>query len=77
MAAPDLQSVPKVFGETVRRLRLEAGMSQIVLAERADLAHNFVGEIERGEKLASIVTVVRLARGLGLRGADLLAKARV
>ena len=52
-------------------------MSQIGLAERAELSHNFVGEIERGEKQASIVTVVRLARALGLRGHELLLQAHL
>jgi len=45
------------------------------LAERADLALNFVGSIERGEKLASVETVVRLGRALGVTGADLMKRA--
>jgi len=59
----------------VRQLRLAAGLSQIALAEKADLNFNYVGNIERGEKLASIETVVRLARGLGLSGGELLRRA--
>jgi len=74
----DLSRIPQRFGGTVRQLRKAAGLSQIELAEKADLTHNYVGEIERGEKLASIETVVRLASGLGLKtGAELLAKARI
>ena len=42
------------------------------LAEKADLSLNFVGEIERGEKLVSLETVVRLARALRVSGAELL-----
>jgi transcriptional regulator with XRE-family HTH domain len=57
----DQRTLPKRFGETVRRLRLEAGFSQIDLADKADLTHNFIGEIERGEKLASLATIVKLA----------------
>ncbi|KAB2907696.1 MAG: helix-turn-helix transcriptional regulator [Dechloromonas sp.] len=67
--------MPKCFGRTIRELRLKAGLSQIQLAEKADLNFNFIGSIERGEKLASIETVIRLARGLGLSGADLLRQA--
>jgi transcriptional regulator with XRE-family HTH domain len=68
----DFSLLPKQLGCTVRKLRIEAGMSQLVLAEKADLALNFVGEIERGEKNASLETTLRLARALGISGAELL-----
>jgi transcriptional regulator with XRE-family HTH domain len=68
----DLRQLPKKFGSTVRELRTAAGLTQMRLAEKADLALNYVGEIERGEKLVSVETVVRLARALGLTGAELL-----
>ena len=71
----EVSRVPKKLGETVRRLRSEKGISQISLAEKADLTHNYVGEIERAEKLASIETVVRLAKAFGMTGAQLLAQA--
>lgn len=67
--------IPKRFGRTVRELRLKAGLSQIQLAEKADLNFNFIGSIERGEKLASLETIIRLARGLGLSGAELFRRA--
>ena len=41
-------------------------MSQELLAEKADLHHNFIGEIERGEKAASIDTLVKIAHALGV-----------
>ena len=71
----ELRRIKKRFGETVRALRLKDGLSQMVLAEKADLTLNYVGEVERGEKLASIETVVRLAKALGLTGAQLMADA--
>lgn len=73
----DETRILKQLGDTVRRLRMEAGISQIDLAEKAGLNHNFVGEIERAEKVASVVTVVRLATALGAKGADLLGRARL
>ena len=69
--------ISRQFGATIRRLRGEAGMSQMTLAEKSGLNHNFVGEIERAEKLASVVTVARLASGLGMKGSDLMAKAKL
>ncbi len=74
---PDEHRIPRQFGIAVRRLRVSQGLSQIHLAEKAGLHHNFVGEIERGEKLASIVTVARLANALELSGAELLSKAKI
>ena len=71
----DLKRLPKHLGEAVRELQTKAGISQLALAEKADLSLNFVGEVERGETLASLETVVRLASGLGIKGSALLAKA--
>ncbi len=71
----DLRQVPQRLGRAVRELRQKAGLSQIELAEKADLNFNYIGSLERGEKLASVETVVRLARGLGLTGAELLRRA--
>lgn len=73
----EFRHLPKNFGRTVRKLRLEAGLSQIDLAEKADLNFNYVGSIERGEKLASLETVARLARAFGLTGAELLRHAGI
>jgi len=73
----DETRIPKLLGATVRRLRMAEGISQIDLAEKAGLNHNFVGEIERGEKLASVVSVVRLAQAFGLKGAELMARAKL
>ena len=62
----------KIVGSTIRRYRTRAGLSIERLAEKADLHHNYVGEIERGEKAASLDTLVKLAKGLGVRPHRLL-----
>ena len=72
---PDLKHLPKRFGKAVREARVAVKLSQEKLAEKADLTLNFVGEIERGEKLASIETAARLASGLGMTVAELMKKA--
>jgi len=59
----------------VRELRLAGRMTQMEFAEKADLSLNYVGEIERGEKMVSLETIVRLSTALGLKGAELMAKA--
>lgn len=50
------------LGASVRRLREQHGWSQEQLAEYAGLNRSYVGEIERGSSIASIVTVDKLAR---------------
>lgn len=42
-------------------------MSQEKLAEKADLHHNFVGELERGEKTASSDSLLKIAKALGVK----------
>ena len=63
------------FGSTVRRLRESKAWSQERLAEYAGLNRTYVGEIERGTVIASIVTAEKLARALGVSVAGLMAHA--
>ena len=61
------------MGETIRSHRKNVEMSQEKLAEKADLHHNYIGELERGEKAASIDTLVKIAKAFGVRVRDLVA----
>lgn len=61
------------FGTTVRQLRKRQGWSQEALAERADLNRSYVGELERGQAIPSLVTLNKLARALGVSLANLMA----
>lgn len=63
----------EIFGSTVRRLRLEREWTQEHLADAAGLTTTYVGQVERGAKVASLTVVLRLARGLGVSPTDLLA----
>jgi transcriptional regulator with XRE-family HTH domain len=71
----DPRQIAKRLGRVVRKLREDAGWSQIKLAEKADLNFNYVGSVERGEKLASVATVVRIGRAFGTTGGDLMNRA--
>lgn len=70
-----MSAIVQSFGATVRRLREARGWSQERLAEHAGLNRTYVGEIERGTVIASIVTVDKLASALGVSVAELLAAA--
>ncbi|MYM32806.1 helix-turn-helix domain-containing protein [Duganella sp. FT50W] len=60
------------FGLGVRQLREAQGWSQERLAEYSDLNRSYIGEIERGLVIASLVTVEKLATALQLTPAALL-----
>ena len=62
----------KIVGEAVRAARTEAGMSQEDLAEKANLARNYIGNVERAEKKITIETLCKLAKALGVRPRDLI-----
>lgn len=62
------------FPIVVRQLRQARGWSQEELAERADLNRSYVGEIERGLAMPSLVTLSKLALGLELSPSSLLAR---
>jgi transcriptional regulator with XRE-family HTH domain len=52
------------FGERVRKLRKEKGISQEELSFRADLHRTYIGMIERGEKNITIVNIEKIAKAL-------------
>jgi transcriptional regulator with XRE-family HTH domain len=62
----------RIVGETIRTYRKRADLTQEKLAERADLHHNFIGEVERGNMEISLGSLLKIAKALGVRGRDLL-----
>ena len=60
------------FGRRVSNLRRAKGLSQEVLAEKAELHRNYVGGIERGERNVGLRNIVRLARALGVTTSELV-----
>ena len=53
--------------------RKEAGLTQEKLAEKANLHHNFIGEVERGNMEISLTSMLKIAKALGVRVRDLVA----
>ncbi|MEA2417510.1 MAG: hypothetical protein QOI58_4167 [Thermoanaerobaculia bacterium] len=61
------------FGDTLRRLRNERGLSQERLAEAANLTADYVGFVERGENVPTLTVILKLAGALSVDACDLLA----
>lgn len=62
----------RLLGESVRDARKQAGYSQEKLAERADLSAVFISRIERGVESPSVDNLLKIAKALGVRVADLV-----
>jgi len=54
------------FGLTIRHLRDKHYWTQEILAEKADLNRSFIGELERGKAIPSLLTMDKLADAFGI-----------
>jgi transcriptional regulator with XRE-family HTH domain len=61
------------LGEAIRRARHEQGLSQIALAERANVARGVVQKLESGRGTVNLPTVLKVLRTLSL---DLIVSSR-
>ena len=62
------------FGTVLRRRREAAGLSQEALAAEANLHRNYIGLLERGQRMPSILVVQQLATALSTTMSELLAE---
>ena len=53
-----------VIGERIKQERLNKGLTQEVLAEKANISASFLGQIERGERKLSLETLIHIAEVL-------------
>ena len=61
-----------LFGQKLRKLRLERGLTQEGLADLADMHFTYVGQIERGLRNPSLINLFRLAKALKISSDKLL-----
>ena len=54
------------IGKTIKKLRVEKGMSQAELAQAADITPSFLSLIENDHRAPSLSALHRIADGLGL-----------
>jgi transcriptional regulator with XRE-family HTH domain len=55
-----------LFGQAVRRLRKQRGISQEQLAEIAGIHRTYIGDVERGTRNIALVNITRIAKALGV-----------
>lgn len=60
------------FGKVLRRLRLEANLTQEQLGFEADLRRTYVSILELGQQQPSLTTIFKVARALGLPSSELI-----
>ncbi|MEG6613596.1 helix-turn-helix transcriptional regulator [Pseudoclostridium thermosuccinogenes] len=59
-----MSEITIIVGERVRHYRNKAGLSQDELAEKAGLHHTYIGQVERGEKNATLESIAKIAYAL-------------
>ncbi len=61
-----MKDIRIIYGERLRQIRTEKGVSQEALAASAELHRTYVSSVERGERNVSLVNIARLADALGV-----------
>jgi transcriptional regulator with XRE-family HTH domain len=70
--AMNYETIYGILGKTVKSFRLELGWSQEELGERSGLHPSYIGQIERGTKKISLITLQKLSAALKVKPTDLL-----
>ena len=65
-----MDDITRIIGQRLRAHRLRAGLTQEELAERAELHNTYVGQVERGEKNITVISLDRLLTALGVSFPD-------
>ena len=55
----------RALGRRIQERRQQLGLSQIDAAEKLDISVSFFSRVERGEKVASLETIIKIARFFG------------
>lgn len=68
------KSPNEAFGEVLREIRVEKGLTQEGLALDADTERSHISALERAEKGPSLATVFRLSQALGLSAGEVISR---
>ena len=70
----DEATMQRRLGAAIRERRTALGFSQDTFADEIEMHRAYYSSIERGERNLTLQTLTRVARGLKLRAAELLAE---
>lgn len=69
--SPDLIAM----GDAIRKARLAQSISQETLALHSEVDRSYLGRVERGDNNVALLTLVRIARSLGMTLGELIENA--
>ena len=64
----------QAFGLVLRQVRVQAGLSQEVVAFESGLQRNFISLLELGHRAPTIKTIYKLATALKIRPSELIVR---
>jgi len=64
-------ALKSLLSNNIRLFRVDSGLSQAELAEKAGISTPYLGAVERGDKWPSPATLAEIAHGLGVEPYDL------
>ena len=60
----------KRIGQNIRKFRKRCGMTQEVLAEKANLHPVYISQVERADRAITVDALLRITKALGIRLRD-------
>ena len=72
---PAISPIHAAFGDALRELRAERGMSQEAVALEAGLNRGYYSGVERGVRNVSLANIVKIAGALGCPASEVLGRA--
>ena len=69
-----MSDIAKIIGQRIRNYRTKKGLSQEKLAELAGCHPTYIGQLERGEKNATLESVEKIASAMDISLSELFDK---
>ena len=69
-----MSDIAKTIGQRIRNYRTQKGLSQDKLAELAGVHPTYIGQLERGEKNATLESISKITAGLSINMSTLFEK---
>lgn len=67
-----MNNLIRAFGQVIREVRNERGLTQEQLGFEADIQRIYVSKLELGQQQPSLTTIFKLARGLDCSASELI-----